>query len=162
MMYHKTQPHYQASNSDLRLQRRVLLIVCLVLLALSVVLGGWALRAKDYPNQVQMQINQRMYSASVSAIDEVNRLGSIVTSNVNARLGRVRQYVYYMEQMNAMSISLAGGEGGRIAPDDAFTALYADLDRFETTLQESTTNTLDVRSMLLTHLQALQAQYLRN
>ena len=156
MMYHKSQPHMQASNADLRLQRRVLLVACIVLAAVAVFLGVTAARNAAYQNQVQMQFSQRMYSASTAAIDEVNRLGSIVTSNANARLGRVRQYIYYMEQLNAMSISLSGGEGGRLVPDDAFTALYSDLESFEALLQQSTTSTLDARSLLLTHLQALQ------
>jgi len=156
MMYRKTQPRGQSSNTDLLLQRRVLLAACAVLLAAVVILGILVIRSGSYQDRVKVQISQRMYSASTAAIDEVNRLGSIVTSNASARLGRVRQYIYYMEQLNAMSISLAGGERGRLVPGDAFTALYSDLESFEALLQQSTTTTLDTRSLLLTHLQALQ------
>ena len=156
MMYRKTQPRFQQSNVDFRVYLRILAIACAVLAALCIVLGGWALRNANYQEKTQTQISQRMYSAAAAAVEEVNRIGSIVTSNANARLSRVRQYVYFLEQMNAMSISLAGGEGGRIVPDDAFTALYSDLENFESLLQQSTTTTLNARTTLLTHLQALQ------
>ena len=62
-----------------------------------------------------------------------------------------------MEQLNSLSISLAGGEGGRLAPDAYFTQLYSDLDTFEAIVQQSTTSTLDIRSQLLNHLTQLQA-----
>ena len=153
MMYRKSTPRYQPGNTDLRLQRRVLLAVCAVLLVAVIVLGIMAVRGSTYQGRVKMQFDQRMYSASAAAVDEVNKLGSIVTSNASARLARVRQYIYYMEQLNALSISLTGEQ---LAPVDAFTALYGDLESFEGLLQQSTTTTLDTRSLLLTHLQALQ------
>ena len=158
MMYHKPQARLQFSNTDLRLQRRVLLAACAVLLAASVMLGLAVYRTAGYREKVDVQLDQRMDSACASALEEASRLGSIVTSNTSARLARVRQYVYYMEQLNALSISLAGGEAGRLAPAEAFTNLYADLDSFEALLQQSTTKTLDARSLLLTHLQALQVE----
>ncbi|MDO5326825.1 MAG: hypothetical protein Q4G00_08890 [Clostridia bacterium] len=153
MMYRKSSPRIQLSNADLRLQRRVLLAACVVLLAAVVALGIFTVRGASYQDRVKTQFSQRMYSASASAVDEVNKLGSIVTSNASARLARVRQYIYYMEQLNAMSTSLTGNQ---LAPNDAFTALYGDLESFESLLQQSTTPTLDARSLLLTHLQALQ------
>ncbi len=153
MMYRKTSPRIQLSNTDLRLHRRVLLAACAVLLVAVVVLGIIAVRGASYQDRVKTQLSQRMYSASAAAVDEVNKLGSIVTSNASARLARVRQYIYYMEQLSAMSASLVGDQ---LAPADAFTALYGDLESFENLLQQSTSPTLDARSLLLTHLQALQ------
>ena len=153
MMYRKSSPRIQLSNADLRLQRRVLLGACAVLLAAVVALGIITVRGASYQDRVKTQFSQRMYSASAAAVDEVNKLGSIVTSNASARLARVRQYIYYMEQLNAMNASLVGNQ---LAPSDAFTALYSDLESFESLLQQSTTSTLDARSLLLTHLQALQ------
>ena len=158
MMYRKPQMRGQTTNTDLLLHRRILLIVCAVLLLATALLGAAVLRNGADRDKMKAQFSQRMYSACVSALDEVNRLGSIVTTNASARLARVRQYIYYMEQLNAMSISLTGGESGRLAPADAFTALYSDLDNFEALIQQSTTTTLDARSTLLTHLQLLQAQ----
>ena len=156
MMYKKTSPRFQVSNADLKLQRRVVLLLCAALLAAAVAMGVYALRGRAYQDRVNMQFQQRMYSACNAAVDEVNKLGSIVTSNASAQLSRVRQYIYYMEQLNAMSISLAGGEKGRFLGEEAFTALYADLDQFESLIQQSTTSTLDARTQLLTHLSAVQ------
>lgn len=156
MMYRNSQKVHM-NVTDMRLQRRVLLTACAVLLAVSVGLGVTLLRSGGYRSRAETQFSQRMLSAVSSAVDEVNRMSGIVTSNTSARLARVRQYIYYMEQLNALSMSLAGGEGGRLAPDDAFVALYSDLESFESLTQTATTSTLDVRTTLLNHLTILQS-----
>ena len=155
-MYRKTTPRFEVTNESLKNQRGVLLITCAVLLILLAVLGFFTVRNMGYQDRVQSQISQRMYSASASAIEEIGRLGSIVTSNASARLARVRQYVYYMEQLNSLSISLAGGEAGRLISADRFTTLYADLETMENLIQLSTTSTLDARTLLQNHLTELQ------
>ncbi len=155
MMYRNSRPRMQITNTDLRLQRRVLLIACAVLLIASVVLGVLYIPSRSYHNQVQVQIRQRLYSTCSSAIDEVNRLGSIVTSSASSRIGRVRQYIYYMEQLNAIIVSL-DGKGASLVPDDVFPTLYSDLETLEELILQSTSPTLDARSTLLTHLQTLQ------
>ena len=156
-MYRKVTPRFQLTNEALKTQRRVLLIVCAVLLVVIGVLGFFTFRNMNYQGKLQSQISQRMYSASVSAIEEVSKLGSIVTSNASARLARVRQYVYYMDQLNSFSISMAGGEGGRLVKADYFTTLYADLETMEDLLALSTTSTLDARTLLQNHLTELQS-----
>ena len=155
-MYRKTTPRFEVTNENLKTQRGVLLITCAVLLILVAVLGFFTVRNMGYQGWVQSQINQRMYSASASAVEEVGRLGSIVTSNASARLARVRQYVFYMDQLNSLSISLAGGEAGRLVSADRFTTLYADLETMENLIQLSTTSTLDARTLLQNHLMELQ------
>ena len=156
-MYRKTTPRFEVTNESLKNQRGVLLITCAVLLILLAVLGFFTVRNMGYQDRVQSQISQRMYSASASAIEEIGRLGSIVTSNASARLARVRQYVYYMDQLNSLSISLAGGEGGRLVSADRFTTLYTDLETVENLIQLSTTSTLDARTLLQKHLTELQS-----
>ncbi len=156
MMYRKPQPRIPATNADLRLQRRVLLIACAALLIAAAVFGTLYFTGKGYRDLVQVQIRQRMYSASASAVEEVNRMGSIVTSSASSRIGRVRQYIYYMEQLNGMMLSLEGN-GASLVPDDAFPTLYADLENLEELILQSTSPTLDARALLLTHLQTLQA-----
>ena len=155
-MYRKTTPRFEVTNENLKTQRGVLLITCAVLLILLAVLGFFTVRNMGYQDRVQSQISQRMYSASASAVEEVGRLGSIVTSNASARLARVRQYVFYMDQLNSLSISLAGGEAGRLVSADRFTTLYADLETMENLIQLSTTSTLDARTLLQNHLMELQ------
>ena len=155
-MYRKVTPRFQMTNENLKTQRSVLLIVCIVLLILSAALGFFVLRNMDYKGKVQTQIKQRMYSASASALSEIEKLGSIVTSNASARLARVRQNVFFMEQLNSFSVSLAGGESGRLVSADYFTTLYSDLDAIENLIQLSTTSTLDARTLLQNHLTELQ------
>lgn len=155
MMYGKSRPRVILQQGDLRLQRRVLAIVCAALFIAAVILTVSLIRASVYRTQAQTQFRQRMISAAASAVDEVNRMSGIATSSTSARLSRVRQYVYAAEQMNLMSTSLSG-EGGRMAPGDLFTAIYTDLDTFEALTQAATSSTLDTRTQLLEHLSALQ------
>lgn len=155
MMYRNSQK-VQMNVTDMRLQKRVLLITSAVLLVAVIVLTGIVIRGNSYESRARNQMNQRMLSAVASAIDEVNRMSGIVTSNTGSRLAKVRQYVYYMEQINEISIALSG-ESGRLAPDDAFVALYSDLTAFETLTQTATASTLDIRTLLLTHLTTLQS-----
>lgn len=156
MMYRKSQKVHM-NVTDMRLQKRVLLIACAVLLILSIIFGVTALRNGVYRKNAQAQFRYRMQTNVASAIDEVNRMSGMVTSNTTARLARIRQYIYYMEQLNSLSMYLDGGESGRLAPDEAFTALASDLDAFESLTQAATSSTLDVRTQLLTHLSTLQS-----
>ena len=145
----------QTSVTDLLGHRRVLAIACIILFASTVFLTTVVLRGNYGQKSVRDQLSQRMYGASVSAVDELNKIGSIVSSNSPGQLGRVRAYVYYMEQLNALSISLYG-ESGRMAPSDAFTTLYSDLETFEKLLQQAA-SIIDTRTLMLNHLRALQS-----
>lgn len=155
MMYHKNN-RLHMNVTDMRMQRRVLALICAVLLVATVAFAITAYRNGAYRGQAQEQFQQRMLSAVSSAIDEVNRMAGMVTSTTTARLAKVRQYVYYMEQLNSLSMALEGGENGRLAPAEAFTALYGDLEAFESLTQAATSSTLDTRTQLLTHLTTLQ------
>lgn len=156
MMYRKSQPHMQASMADLRFHRRVLLIICIILLAATAFLTVTLIRGNYTQDKTRDQLTQRMYSACASAVDEVNRIGGITSSGTASQLSRARQYIFYMEQLNAISVSMYG-ESGRLAQDSAFTSLYEDLDSFEKQVQQATSSTIDIRTLLLTHLRALQA-----
>ena len=156
MMYNKSRPRFFLNAEGMRRQRLILLSVCIVLLAAVIVLGFIAVRNGAYRGRTEIQFRQRMISACASAVDEVNRMTSITASNSASRLARVRQQIYYMEQLNAISLSL-NGEGGRLVPADTFTVLFNDLDSFESLLQQATASTMDVRTNLLDHLTTLQA-----
>lgn len=145
------------NNVDLRSRWRFLLIACAVLLCLSIVLGIAVTRNSVYRSRAEVQFRQQMISAVSAAVDEVNRLSSTVASNTSARLSRVRQYIYYMEQLNLLSMNLSGGEAGRLAPDEAFTVLYSDLETYESKTQAATSSVMDTRTLLLTHLTTLQS-----
>jgi hypothetical protein len=85
----------------------------------------------------------------------VSRLTGGVQSNTSSKLALVRQYIFNIDQMNNIAIEVFG-EGGRIVPAEAISALYHDLDLYETTIQTATSSTLDIRTTTLTHLTALQ------
>ncbi len=156
MMYGNSRQRARMNQPDLLLQRRVLLIVCILLLGVVIALGFVAIRNGTYRDKAEMQFAQRMYTAAATAVNEVSRM-DISTSSTSAQLARIRQNVYYMEQLNALSMSLAGGEAGRLAPEECFTQLDSDLDTFETEVQKSTNPLQNIRKQLQDHLTELQA-----
>ena len=153
MMYRDNSFKVHMNTGNMRLQRQVLFIVSAILLIALVVVSVIAIRNSSYRAQCQAQLGQRMISAAGSAVDEVNRMDSIVTSNTPARLSRVRQYVYCMDQLNDLSIHLSGD---RLAENEFFTQLYADLDSLESVIQAGKSSTQDGRTLLLSHLTALR------
>ena len=155
MMYRNSNHKVYVNSGDLRLQRRVLLIVCALLLALSVVMTVLMVRNNVFRTNTDRQLAQRMQAAVSSAIDEANRIRS-VTSDTSSRLAKVRQYVYLMQQLNDLSMRLHGGEMGRLAPSQDFTDLISDLDAFEAQIQSATSPTMDIWTALTEHLTALQ------
>ena len=143
-------------NVNNRRRYRIVLVLCLVFLVSTIVLASVVGSNSAFRKNANQQFEQRSISAISSAIDEVNRLGGMVSSGTSARLAKVRQYVYLAEQMNSISIKLSG-EGARMAPSDAFTAIYEALDTYEAQTQAATTSTHDIRTLLLSHLTQLQS-----
>ena len=144
------------NDSQMRKRWRILVISCLILLCAVIALGIAVTRTTVYQNRSRQEIRQQMVNAVTSALDEGNRLSSGISSNTYVRLARVRQYVYHAEQINSMSMVLSGN-GGRLAPDEAFTALYDDLNAYENVTQTATSSATDIRTRLINHLTALQA-----
>ena len=161
MMY-GTNRNRARGNPDLLLQRRALLIVCIVLLGVVAALGFVAIRHGAYRDRAEMQFAQRMLTAANDAIYQVDHnLSGTVTSNTAATLARIRQYVYYAEQLNKLTISLSG-EGRRLAPDHFFSTLYSDLDAYDAVVQQSTVSTRDIQHQLRYHLVQLQTTLIGN
>ena len=147
--------NFKTHMTDERLLKRVVVIVIPVLLIATLALAILCVRASSFRAETNRQYSQRMSNYASSAIDQVNRMSSTVNSSTVSRLGVVRQYVYAMEQINDISIAL-NGEAGRFLPADAFTALYSDLNSFETLTQTATSSTIESRNLLLNHLCAAQ------
>ena len=141
--------------TNMRFRRNVVFAALAVLLVLTVVFGISAATNAAFRHQTGERFLACMSSSISSAIDVVNRLESTTNSTTSQRLGLIRQYVYTMEQINQISVELFG-ESGRFAPDDAFTALYSDLETYEGIVQSAKNSTLDARTLLTNHLTILQ------
>ena len=138
-----------------KMQRRVLFGLTLALLIGVVALSIWCFNQASTINRTKAQLERRINSALMDAIDQVSRLTGGVQSNTGSKLALVRQYIFSIDQMNNVAIAVFG-EGGRIVPAEAITALYHDIDVYETTIQTATSSTLEIRTTTLTHLTALQ------
>lgn len=136
-------------------RRRVYGILIFVLVAALVVVSIGYARAAAFRSATQQQLDKRLSSAVIDAIDQVNRLTGGVQANSTQRLAMVRQYVYSIDQYNEISIAISG-ESGRLVPQEAIAALYDDLDTYERIVQTATSSTLEIRTNLLTHLTALK------
>lgn len=142
--------------TNIKLRERIITILMVLFLLSTIVLSITMLTSASFQNNTRIQLHQRMLNSASAAIDQVNRMESTTNSATSQRLGVVRQYIYNIEQLNAMSIALYG-EGGRYAPAEAFTALYNDLSEYEALVQSAKNSTLDARSLLLSHLTSLRA-----
>ncbi len=149
----RQKPGFQTFGT--KAQQRVTLIALVLLLAAVIVLGAFYARGAAYQARTVEQFRRRINSNLVDAIGQVSRMTGGVQSNSSIKLGQIRQHVYAMEQINAISIAVSG-ESGRLIPPEAVTALFDDLDRYELAIQTATGNTLEERTLLLTHLTALQ------
>ena len=142
--------------TNIKVRRRIIIGIILLLVAITLIMSIAGGSAMAFRSNTKSLFTQKMANCVSSAIELVSRMESVTSSTTSQKLGYVRQYVYAMEQVNQMSISLYGEGNGRYAPDDAFTALYNDLDEYESLVQSAKTSTLDVRAQLMNHLTYLQ------
>ena len=139
-----------------KVQRRVLVVFCVVLILAAIGLAVWGIDQSATISRTQDRLERRINSSLIDAINEVSRLTGGVQSNTSSKLALVRQYIFNIDQMNNIANEVFG-ERGRIVPAEAISALNNDLDIYETTIQTATSSTLDIRTTTLTHLTALQA-----
>jgi len=138
-----------------RLKNAVLLALLVVLLIGCIVLSGLLGDAAMYRSHAREQIESTIFSDLTNARTLAERLTSSVQSNTTTTLSQIRQYIYSIDQMNNLSISL-DGETGRIVPDDAIKALYQDIEAYFSIIQTNTSSILETRTLLVNHLNALQ------
>ena len=141
--------------ANYRLKNTVIAIILVIAVIGCIVFGSMYASANTYRSHSRNQINHRIMSDLTNARTLAERLTSSVQSNTAATLAQIRQYVYAMDQLNTIAITL-DGEAGRIIPADAIDALYQDLDAYFTIIQTNTSSILETRTLLINHLNALQ------
>ena len=154
-MYRYSSSINLASNRE-RQMRKVLLAAIAVLLVVILALVIVMIRTSHTGSSVQTEVSSRIASDLSNAITMVNRMDRSTTSKTLSDVGKIRQYIYSMEQMNRLCISV---EHVRLISDDVFSALYSDLENFESLTQGAKSSTLDAQALLLTHLTNLQALF---
>lgn len=151
--YTKTS-HFSGGFGGRARQSIYITIISFLLIAVTLLSISYG-SSNKYKKSVEQQFNKRINSAVIDAIEQVNRLTGGVQANSTSRLAMVRQYIYNIDQLNLISISI-NGEEGRLVPQEAILALYDDLDTYEKLVQTATSSTLEIRTTLLTHLTALK------
>lgn len=140
-----------------RAQRRVLVILLLIMVAAVVFLSIAWLRASAYRHAAEEQFAARTKDAVENALVELSGMTGGVQSNSTIKLAKIRQYIYSIDQINQISMRISG-EAGRMVPQQAIVALYDDIDTYERLVQTATSSTLDIRTLLQTHLMALNEE----
>lgn len=155
MNYYRFQQKPSFQSYGTKTQQRLIALGLVLFVIATGVLAYLYITTSVYQHKANAQFESKINSNLVDAIGHVSRLTGGVQSNSAIKLSQVRQHVYAMDQINSFSISVKG-EGGRIIPQEAITALYSVLERYEVAVQTATGNTLELRTLLLTHLMSLQ------
>ena len=147
---------FQGNMQQKRSQQRIqfLTIALIVLLVICVALSVVCILRGSTNGNIQEEVNARITQDLSNAITLVNRMDRTATSRTISDIGRVRQYIYSMDQMNRLCYSVSGT---RLISDDVFTVLYSDVDNFDSITQGAKSSTMDAQATLLTHLQNLQS-----
>ena len=135
---------------------RRLLIAAVAVLSIAVLVLVIILIRTGTPGvNLHSEIMARINSDLSNAITVLNRMDRSTTSKTMSDIGRIRQYVYAIEEMNKLSIAV---DNNLLIHNDWFVTLYSDIDSFEALLSGAKSSTLDVQTLLLTHLTDLQSR----
>lgn len=150
-MYHRYTSRAGGLNPQgNRLKERLRTGLILLLVAAVVLLAVFGGRAMAYRSEAHTTFVSRMQTECGNAITLTSSLSRTAGANSSATLGRIRSHIYAMDTINQINVGLEGG--GYLVGNDQFTALYALLDEYVTTLttgmatgdlQTSLTNSLN-------------------
>ena len=144
-----------------RLRNAIILSVLVISLIACILLSGMYASAAHYRATARDRIEGAIMSDLTNARTLAERLPNSVQSNTATMLSQIRQYIYGIDQMNNLAIRL-DGEGGRIVPSDAVSALYQDIEAYFAIIETNVTSILETRTLLVNHLNALQAVLLES
>ena len=138
-----------------RLRNAIILGLLILSLLACIMLIGMYASAAHYRSVSREQIEATILSDLTNARTLAERLTSSLQSNTPVTLSQIRQYIYSIDQMNKLAIHL-DGEGGRIVPNNAISALYQDIEAYFSIMHPRTSSILETRTLLVNHLNALQ------
>ena len=153
-MYRYSQQMRQ-NNANIRLWNRILAVVAILALVGCGALGVRLSQASSLNEKTRQQLLSRVRSCCTEGKTTAEKMATSLQSNTSIQLANIQQCVYAMEQINNVSMSLYG-ESGRLVPQEALTALYEDLSGYFSVIQTNTVSVLEIRTLLINHLTALQ------
>ena len=145
---------FRPNSANTRRTIRVLTVLLILAVAGCVILGTLYLRTYTAESKGSSQLASNVRSCCMDAKNLAEKLGTSVQSNTASQLASIRQYVFAMDELNKVSISVYG-EAGRLVPEEALSALYEDLNTYFSIIQTNTVSVLETRSLLINHLTAL-------
>ena len=153
-MYRYSQQMRQ-NMTNIKMRSRILALLLVLALAGCVVFGVLYVRQGGFESRARQSLGNRVRACCTDAKNLAEKLPSSVQANTASSLANIRQYVYAMDQLNATALQLFG-EGGRLVPAEALTALYEDIDTYFSIIQTNTVSVLETRTLLINHLTALR------
>ena len=153
-MYRYSQ-QMRLNTAKTRLWNRILALLLILAIAGCVFLALSWQRSNALTQKARSQLLARVRTCCTDAKNLAEKLSTSVQSNTALQLAHIRQGIYAMGQLNTVAISL-DGEGGRIVPAEALSALYEDVDSYFSVIQTNTVSVLEIRALMINHLTALQ------
>ena len=153
-MYRYSQQMRQNTTNTRRWNRILAVLLILAIAGCVVLTISW--RQADAQNEKARQaLLARVRSCCTDAKNQAEKLSTSVQSNTALQLANIRQGIYAMDQLNAVSMSLYG-EDGRVVPAEALDALYEDIDSYFAIITTNTTSVLEIRALMINHFTVLQ------
>ena len=110
-----------------RMVTRIRNIVTLLLLVAVIVLAVFGGRAMNYQTESHTTYVRRMQTECNDALELTSALSRTAGASSSATLGRIRSYVYAMDTINQLNLSL---EGRYLVGNDVFVNLYSIIDDY--------------------------------
>ena len=153
-MYRYSQQMRQNTTNTRRWNRILAVLLILAVAGCVALTISW--RQADAQNEKARQaLLARVRSCCTDAKNQAEKLSTSVQSNTALQLANIRQGIYAMDQLNAVSMSLYG-EDGRVVPAEALDALYEDIDSYFAIITTNTTSVLEIRALMINHFTVLQ------
>ena len=153
-MYRYSQQMRQ-NTTNLRRWNRVLALLLILAVGGCAFIGiSWS-RDSAFNARARSALQARVRNCCADAKTLAEKMSTSVQSNTALQLAHIRQGVYAMDQLNNVALSLYG-EGGRLVPAEALSALYEDVDTYFSIIQTNTVSVLETRTLMINHLTALQ------
>lgn len=149
-MYRYSQ-NLRGSMVNTKLQRRILRILVLVLLAALIVVSIIAIRSSGFRSQYLNQYEDRVRYEANQALSITNSIARPGSTTNFGPLSRVRQHVYAIQTLQDGYLRLTG-DSTNLTEDVTFTRTYELIEAYDNALKSSKTTT-EIHDQLLTAMQ---------
>lgn len=153
-MLHHSRRASALENQSRQKRRKLLLMAVHLIAAAALIVCFLIVRPGAVSGDLRSQLIASCKQSVSDGIKESNAISSIGGAAAYPRLALVRQYVYYIDQINQICVTT---QGVRLAQDDVIAALYQALHDYTSSVQSGSSTTA-AQNALSKQLATLQEQ----